>query len=185
VEAAEVPLLPALEGDHPGVDPVVVGPLGPQRARTAERVLGDDRFGGLGLACLVGQLGAVDPPVGIGAVEEAEQAAGRCRTELVIREEGDGSLARVVVEEAEGVVARGEAVPRGRSSLPGRRLAREDPGRRLREGHGRKPRVPEAEVRRADAIPGPAAEGPAQRGDVRDGRGARGPTRCGGRAPHR
>src|SRR5262249_62346942 len=109
-----------------------VGPLDAQRACTAERILGDDRLGRLGLARLVRELGAVDPPVGGGAIEEAEQASRCRRTELLVREERDGSLARIVVEEPERGVARAEAVARGRGPLPGGCLAGQDPARRRR-----------------------------------------------------
>jgi hypothetical protein len=79
-----VALLPPLEGDRPGVDPVPFRPLRPERASTPERVLGDDRLAGLGLARLVRQLGAVNSPVGVGAVQEAEEASRRRVPELLV-----------------------------------------------------------------------------------------------------
>jgi hypothetical protein len=121
---------------------------------------------GLGLACLVGQLGAVDPAVGVGAVEEAEEASRRRLPEGGVVEQGDGGLARVVVEESERVVAGAEAVTRRRRALAGGRVAGEDPGGRGRERHGGEPGVPEPQMRRASALPVPAAERGAQGGEV-------------------
>ena len=169
VETGEVPLLPALEGDDARVDAVALGPLGPERPGAAERVLGDDRLRRLGLARLVRQLGAVDASIRIGAVEQAEEAAGGCVPELGVVEQRDRRLARVVVEEPERVVARAEAVPGRRGALAGGSSPGEHPRRGGAQGHGCEPGVTEPEVRRADALPGPAPERRAQ------GRGVRRP----------
>lgn len=158
VETGEVVLLPALEGDRARIDAVALGPLGPQRPGAAQRVLRDDRLGRLGLPRLVRQLGAVDATVGVGAVEQAEEAAGGGVPELGVIEQRDGCLARVVVEEPERVVARAEAVTGRRGPLASRRGTGEDPRRGGAQGHGREPRVAEPEVRRANALPGPAPE---------------------------
>ena len=191
VEPGEVTLLPALEGDHPGVDAVTLGPLRPERPGAAQGPLGDDRLGGLGLARLVRQLGAVHPAVGVGAVEQAEQAPGRGVAELRVVEQGDRRLARVVVEEPERIVARAEPVAGGRGALAGGSGAGEHPRRRPAERHRREPRVLEAEVRRADAVPCPAPERRPQGrevGDVARGRRPLALSRrasCGRRAPAR
>src|SRR5262249_55458165 len=128
---------------------------------------------------LVGQLGAVNSPVGIGAVQEAEEASRRRVPELLFLEQGDGGLAGVVVEEPERVVTGAEPITGNRGALAWRGLAGEDPGRRGGEGHRREPGVAKPEVRRADALPCPPPQGGAQRGDVRDVFRARLLLRCG------
>src|SRR5216684_5762768 len=121
VQAAVLLLEEPDEADHPLEDLIALKPGGTVLAEGAhdpESVLGDHRFGRLGLAALVRQLGAVHAARGLGAIQKAEEASDRRLPQGRVPQELDRRFARIVVKQAQAVVAGDEIVPGAR---PGER----------------------------------------------------------------
>src|SRR5229473_4392813 len=121
VQAAVLLLEESDEAHHPLEHAITFKPGGTvltQGAQDPKGVLGDHRLGRLRLAALVRELGAVHAARRLGAIQKAEQAADRRLPEARVPQKLDRRFARIVVKQAQAVVARDEVVSGAR---PGER----------------------------------------------------------------